>query len=152
VKFLQNNVNITHSKADIATSYLTCLCEIFPWSCHKVTYSEVEVTEICHNYRIALIDVPTNVPEFACMVVHHCLGWYSLPLRVVNGELPDCIYQQMEEVLEAIVCNLQEKASLKATLDMYAQIMMPVEEVFNKIVLLSKCRLLALAKLLHELQ
>ena len=38
-------------------SYLTCLCEIFPWACHKVTYSEVKVTEICHNDRIALIDV-----------------------------------------------------------------------------------------------
>ena len=66
MKFLQNNVNITHSKVrnyvktDIATSYLTCLCEIFPWACHKVTYSEVKVTEICHNDRIALIDELTR--------------------------------------------------------------------------------------------
>ncbi len=62
MKLLQINGKITHSKVcnyvktDIAMSHLTCVCKIFPWSCHKVTYSEVELTEICHNDRIALID------------------------------------------------------------------------------------------------
>jgi hypothetical protein len=44
-------------------SYLTCLCEIFPWACHKVTYSEVKVTEICHNDRIALIDAARGLVQ-----------------------------------------------------------------------------------------
>ena len=62
MKLSQNNVKMTHSKvcnyvkSGIAMSHLRCLCEIFPWSCHKMTYSEVKVTERCHNDRIALID------------------------------------------------------------------------------------------------
>ena len=42
-------------------SHLRCLCEIFPWSCHKMAYSEVTVTVLCHNDRIALIDVVAKI-------------------------------------------------------------------------------------------
>jgi hypothetical protein len=43
-------------KTDIAMSHLTCLGEIFPWSCHKVIYSLRKVTELCPNDRVALLD------------------------------------------------------------------------------------------------
>ena len=60
---------MTHSKVciyvktDIAMSHLTRLCEISPWSCHKVTYSWIELTELCHNDRVALIYAVLVLPE-----------------------------------------------------------------------------------------
>jgi len=66
VKVSHNTVKKTHSqvsdyvKADIAMSHLTCLGEIFPWSCHKVTYSLRKVTELCPNDRVALIDATSG--------------------------------------------------------------------------------------------
>jgi hypothetical protein len=63
VKVSHTLVKIPHSqvsdyvKTYIAMSHLTCLCEIFPWMCHKVTYSLRKVTELCPNDIITLIDV-----------------------------------------------------------------------------------------------
>jgi hypothetical protein len=63
VKVLHSTGKKTHNevsdyvKTDIAMSHLTHLSQIFPWSCHKVTDSSKEMTELCRNDRVALIDV-----------------------------------------------------------------------------------------------
>jgi hypothetical protein len=80
-------VKIPHSqvsdyvKTDIAMSHLTCLGEIFPWWCHKVTYSLRKVTELCPNDIITLIDgvcqISTGIgyaypPRQNGCGLHHC--------------------------------------------------------------------------------
>jgi hypothetical protein len=63
VKVLHSTDKKTHKevsdydKTDIAMSHLTHLSQIFPCSCHKVTNSSKEMTELCRNDRVALIDV-----------------------------------------------------------------------------------------------
>ena len=67
MKVSHNTVRMSHSqvsnyvKTDIAMSHLTCLGEIFPWTCHKVTYSLRKVTELCRNDGVALIDVLARI-------------------------------------------------------------------------------------------
>ncbi len=62
MKVSHARVKMSHSqvgryvKTHIAMSHLTCWGEIFPWSCHKVTYSSIKVTELCPNDIITLID------------------------------------------------------------------------------------------------
>jgi hypothetical protein len=66
----------------IAMSYLTCLGEIFPWSCHKVTYSWRKLTEMCPNDRVALID--------RCMPV----VWWDQNRMMITPEV--CLWCQIE--------------------------------------------------------